>query len=521
MPYVINRWDGSPIVTVEDGTVTQTIDVKLIGKNYAGYGEIQNENFIHLLENFAGAQSPVNAISGQLWFDSINKKLKFYTGDQIAGVKIWKSAGGVEYGTEPPNSAQGDLWFDISSNQLKLRQSTGWLIIGPQTAGSGVTQMRSRTIQGWPLGVENAETNMQPLTYPIIAAMIDDEVVCIVSDNEFTIRVDQTDATSNIAGFNTGATRNIKKGLNLPYTDDNGKSSSSHVYWGTAALSKGVVRTDGQVVLADQLISDVNVDFTNSQVSILFPDVGIKVGNDQDLHVFIEQGVTPVIRNLTGNTISFRVNDGTNTPAAIDMIDKAILPSVTEAYTLGNATKKWSNVFATTFTGQATSAASLTYSPAPNSNLVASESDTAWTVPIRDANKTITSTLFYGDALRARYADLAEKYLTDAEYDTGTVVTVGGDAEVTASKIGDRALGVISANPAYMMNSDLEGGQYVALKGRVPVKVTGPVKKGSKLVAGDNGTAYAFDHGNDYFAIALEEDLTETSEPRLIESIIL
>ena len=211
MPYVINRWDGSPIVTVEDGTVTQTIDVKLIGKNYAGYGEIQNENFIHLLENFAGAQSPVNAISGQLWFDSINKKLKFYTGDQIAGVKIWKSAGGVEYGTEPPNSAQGDLWFDISSNQLKLRQSTGWLIIGPQTAGSGVTQMRSRTIQGWPLGVENVQTNMQPLTYPIIAAMIDDEVVCIVSDNEFTIRVDQTDATSNIAGFNTGATRKYQK----------------------------------------------------------------------------------------------------------------------------------------------------------------------------------------------------------------------------------------------------------------------------------------------------------------------
>lgn len=518
MPYVINRWDGSPIVTVEDGTVTQTLDVKLIGKNYAGYGEIQNENFIHLLENFAGAQSPVNAISGQLWFDSINKRLKFYTGDQIAGVKIWKSAGGVEYGTEPPNAGQGDLWFDTSSNQLKLRQTTGWLVVGPQTAGSGVTQMRSRTIQGWPLG---AVTTSQPLTYPIIVAYVDDDAVYIISNDEFTIRVDQTDPTSNIQGFNTGASRNLKKGLNLPYTDENGKSSSSHVYWGTAALSKGMVRSDGQVVLADQLISDVNVDFTNSQTSILFPDVGIKVGNDQDLHVFIEQGVTPVIRNLTGNTISFRVNDGSNTPAAINMESKALLPSVTEAYTLGNASKKWSTVFATTFQGQATTAAALTYSAAPSGSLVAAESDTAWTVPVRDANKTITSTLFYGDALRARYADLAEKYLSDVEYETGTVVTVGGDAEITASKMGDRALGVISANPAYMMNSDLEGGQYVALKGRVPVKVTGPVKKGDKLVAGDNGTAYAFDHAQDYFAIALEESLVDAIEARLIESVIL
>jgi len=519
MPYVINRWDGSPIVTVEDGTVTQTLDVKLIGKNYAGYGEIQNENFIHLMENFAGAQSPVNAISGQLWFDSVNKRLKFYTGDQIAGVKIWKSAGGVEYGTEPPNASQGDLWFDISSNQLKLRQSTGWLVVGPQTAGSGVTQMRSRTIQGWPPGV--SQTTTQPLTYSIIVATINDEVVYIVSKDEFTIFVDQTDATSNIQGFNTGAAREIKKGLNLPYTDTNGKSSSSHVYWGTAALSKGVVRSDGQVVLADRLISDVNVDFTGSETSILFPDVGIKVGNDQDLHVFIEQGVTPVIRNLTGSTISLRVNDGSNTPAAIDMNGKSLLPAVDNGYTLGSDTKKWLNVYATTFTGRATEAAALSFSSAPDGKVVASTSDTAWTVPIRDANKTITSTLFAGDALRARYADLAEKYLTDSEYDVGTVVTVGGSAEVTAAKMGDRALGVVSANPAYMMNSELEGGTYIALKGRVPVKVIGAVKKGDRLVAGNNGTAYALNRTNEYFAIALQEDLIETTDYRLIECVIL
>jgi hypothetical protein len=56
MSYVINRFDGQAISTIEDGTVDQTLDIKLIGKNYAGYGELQNENFLHMLENFASNQ---------------------------------------------------------------------------------------------------------------------------------------------------------------------------------------------------------------------------------------------------------------------------------------------------------------------------------------------------------------------------------------------------------------------------------------------------------------------------------
>ena len=54
MAYTIDRYSGVTLTTVEDGTVDQTTDIKLVGKNYAGYGEIQNENFLHLLENFRG-----------------------------------------------------------------------------------------------------------------------------------------------------------------------------------------------------------------------------------------------------------------------------------------------------------------------------------------------------------------------------------------------------------------------------------------------------------------------------------
>jgi hypothetical protein len=91
---------------------------------------------------------------------------------------------------------------------------------------------------------------------------------------------------------------------------------------------------------------------------------------------------------------------------------------------------------------------------------------------------------FEGTATSAKYADLAEKYTTDEEIEAGTVVCFGGEAEITSCKAecDHRVAGVISTDPAYMMNSDGEG-QYLALTGRVPTKVTGPVAKGDLMVS--------------------------------------
>jgi hypothetical protein len=128
--------------------------------------------------------------------------------------------------------------------------------------------------------------------------------------------------------------------------------------------------------------------------------------------------------------------------------------------------------------------------------------------------------IVHGTATSANYADLAEKYLTDTEYDVGTVVKIGGEKEVTASTWGCRAIGVVSANPAYMMNSGLEGGTYIALKGRVPVKVIGRIKKGDDLIASDNGYAVmAVPHASRVFAVALETSNDEG--PKVIEALIL
>lgn len=92
---------------------------------------------------------------------------------------------------------------------------------------------------------------------------------------------------------------------------------------------------------------------------------------------------------------------------------------------------------------------------------------------------------FYGNATSANYADVAEKYVTDKEYPVGTVLEVGGDKEVTLFTGGPLA-GVVSGQPAYMLNAESEG-QYVALKGKVPVFCKGQVTKGQYCVALDEG----------------------------------
>jgi hypothetical protein len=91
-------------------------------------------------------------------------------------------------------------------------------------------------------------------------------------------------------------------------------------------------------------------------------------------------------------------------------------------------------------------------------------------------------------ATSAQYADLAELYTSDTEYDPGTVVIFGGSAEVTQSttSLDHKIAGVVSTNPAYLMNKDQSGTTVaVALRGKVPVNIIGPVKKGDLIVTSD------------------------------------
>lgn len=114
---------------------------------------------------------------------------------------------------------------------------------------------------------------------------------------------------------------------------------------------------------------------------------------------------------------------------------------------------------------------------------------------------------FHGTATKALYADLAEKYLADNEYEEGIVVAVGGSKEITIANQSNKhsIIGVISTNPGFILNSELDGGSLVALKGRVPVRVIGEVQKGDRLVLSDiPGHLTSDNHSNEYIAVSLE-----------------
>jgi hypothetical protein len=130
----------------------------------------------------------------------------------------------------------------------------------------------------------------------------------------------------------------------------------------------------------------------------------------------------------------------------------------------------------------------------------------------------------FAKATSAQYADLAEIYESDSEYEPGTVVIFGGSHEITISTIDHdtRVAGVVSTNPAYIMNSEAAG-LPVALTGRVPCLVQGPVEKGSVLAAGaEAGVAVKLDNTRYLPGCIIGKALERisTDEIKLIEVVV-
>ena len=171
-------------------------------------------------------------------------------------------------------------------------------------------------------------------------------------------------------------------------------------------------------------------------------------------------------------------------------------------------------MYATSFIGLATNATNLQV----GSNFRTGDtSATNNTVAVRDSSGNLAANVFNGISTQARYADLAEKYTTDKNYPVGTLMMIGGEAEAKACENGEGiCIGVISTKPAYLMNSEAEG-QAVALVGRVPVRITGPVNKGEAVYVAENGTA-SVDGNGDMIAIALESN--DRHEETLVECIL-
>lgn len=127
MAYTILKSDGTTLVTIPDGTLDSSTSLYLPGANYVGYGQMLDENLVHLMENFASLTPPSGSVQGQLWFDKITQTLNVYSSsgyNPIAGVTTSTNA--------PPSPKDGSIWMDTATNQLFVASGGVWDLIGPQ-----------------------------------------------------------------------------------------------------------------------------------------------------------------------------------------------------------------------------------------------------------------------------------------------------------------------------------------------------------------------------------------------------
>ena len=150
MAYTINLTDGTVFATIADGTINQIASgtpsvplVTLVGKNYAGYGEFLDENFVHLLESGSNTVAPTSPLTGQLWWDKTNNIMKVYSGTGFKTI-----TGSTSSASEPTTTViAGDLWFDSSNQQLKVYTGAAWLVVGPgYTSAQGTSGAIPETI---------------------------------------------------------------------------------------------------------------------------------------------------------------------------------------------------------------------------------------------------------------------------------------------------------------------------------------------------------------------------------------
>jgi hypothetical protein len=171
MAYVINKFSGEELIVLDDGTLDTTTSLGLVGRNYVGYGETQNENFLFLLENFANTAPPSRPITGQIWFNTTDDTAYAYDGAQ------WNPIGSAAVSaTTPTNSNAGALWLKTPVNQLFVYTGTEWRFIGPEAVeGFGSTRARAGSLDntaGDPRPVIFLETNGTPFAICTASAFI-------------------------------------------------------------------------------------------------------------------------------------------------------------------------------------------------------------------------------------------------------------------------------------------------------------------------------------------------------------
>jgi hypothetical protein len=283
MSYTINLTDGAVFATIADGTINTSSSMTLVGKNYAGYGQFLDTNFIHLLENASNTTAPGAPLTGQLWWDSGNSLMKVYTG------VTWKTiSSATSSSSAPSNNVTGDLWYDTTNQQLNVWTGTAWLLVGPQfSAGQGTTGAIAATI------VDNTS-----VTHTVIELYVADSIVGIVSkDATFTPQ-------TSISGFTT-----VRPGITLATT----VSGQTPLFQGTSTDSQ----TLGGIAASSFMRTDANTSTTGT-LSVL-NNTGLSVGASSNFRVSISGNDVTLRNQTTGGNLYFGVNVAGNTTPTLVM----------------------------------------------------------------------------------------------------------------------------------------------------------------------------------------------------------
>jgi hypothetical protein len=319
MAYTITRYNREILTNVDEGTIDRTTDLLFVGKNYSGYGEQQNENFLYLLENFSGGNPPGKALSGQLWYDSDSQKIRVY--NEIT----WRKLGVTTTNdTEPDGQVLGDFWWDTSKEQLYAYNGTNHELIGPERAGPNITRMVSLEV-----------TDIDENPHYIITAVANGRTVFVISETEF-----QLSAESAITGFSV-----IKKGITLiDSSNATGVTESDHWFWGTASNSEKLddldstqfLRSDVNTTLTGNLSLDIDnstIAWANDAISISGSgaDSKLEITTRSNDVVLFKANTTETLKidpttgllglTFRGSTVWTQANDGSGSGLDADLLD--------------------------------------------------------------------------------------------------------------------------------------------------------------------------------------------------------
>ena len=294
MSYQLNKTDGTLLLDLIDGQLdTSSTNLTLVGRNYSGYGEYFNENFIKLLENFSSTAAPSNPLKGQLWWNSTDQRLQVYDGS------IWKSSGGPIVQNTQPQMVAGDLWIDNLNNQVYAFDGTDLMLMGPQYT---VTQGKS----GFEIG---SILDSQSRSRTVANLYVGGTLSAVISSIEFTPQYAQ-----RILGLVTAANPNgiIKVGMNIIDT-------ANFKFRGTADSANALVTAGGVVRAADSFLPSTASGITTGTLTIQNSG-GLTIGLSQNN---VQKVVGPrfyIENQLTDHDLSLRVKSSSFGAISVDAI---------------------------------------------------------------------------------------------------------------------------------------------------------------------------------------------------------